>query len=140
MGKKRRHSALITFSLLLCHSLCAQQNSDSSGISFNRIFGESKLHKYNADTLIASGDRKIIYSGRQCSITCFNRKGRKLWIKELPQDQCPLEAMLFAHPLKRGSRSRKGCELLVQAHDKSTYGVNVKTGKFYLLKDPSSPK
>lgn len=106
---------------------------DSSRVSFDRIFGESKLHKYNADTFISSANRKVIYSGAACTIAGYDVKGRKIWVKHLPENQCRLEAMMFVNPLRKGSRFRKGCELLVQYKDKSIYGVNVKTGKFYFI-------
>jgi hypothetical protein len=111
----------------------AQQKNDSSEVKFDRIFGESKLHKYNADTLITTANRKVIYSGVECTITGYNAKGRKIWIKNLPENQCRLEAFMVMNPLKKSSLFRKGCELLVQYKDKSIYGVNVKTGKFYFI-------
>lgn len=130
MINKLRYCIITVF---LLNDLSAQQNSDSSRVSFDRIFGESKLHKYNADTLITTANRKVIYSGAECTITGYNAKGRKTWIKNLPEHQCRLEAFMVMSPLKKGSFFRKGCELLVQYKDKSMYGVNVKTGKFYFM-------
>jgi hypothetical protein len=125
------HYCIITVFIL--NNLSAQQHMDSSRVSFDRIFGESKLHKYNADTFMTIANRKVIYSGADCSITGYDVKGRRTWIKYLPENQCRLEAFMVMNPLRRGSRFRKGCELLVQYKDKSIYGVNVKTGKFYFI-------
>ena len=132
MVKHLMYSAIIIFFL---NNLVAQQNGDSIKVPFDRIFGESKLHKYKADTFITAANRKVIYSGAECTITGFNTKGRKIWVKHLPENQCILEAMMLVNPLKGKSRFRKGCELLVQYKDKQIYGVNVKTGRFYSLND-----
>ncbi len=130
MINKLRYCIITVF---LLNNVSAQQNSDSSRVSFDRIFGESKLHKYNADTLITTANRKVIYSGAECTIAGYDAKGRKTWIKRLPENQCRLEAFMVMNPRKRGSRFRRGCELLVQYKDKSMYGVNIKTGKFYFM-------
>ena len=133
MINKLRHITMAVFLILSLKSIYAQQSSDSSKVSFDRIFGESKLHKYNADTLVMAAGRKVIYSGSECALAGFNAKGRQIWIRNFPENQCSLEAMMFMNPLKKGSRYRKGCELLIQYNDKTIYAVNVKTGKFYFV-------
>jgi len=133
MINKLRYATIAVFLITSLKNICAQETNDSSKVPFDRIFGESKLHKCNADTLVTAAGRTVIYSGAECSLTGFNAKGRQIWVRHLPESQCRLEAMMFMNPRKRGSRFRRGCELLVQYKDKSMYGVNVKTGKFYFM-------
>jgi hypothetical protein len=123
----------IIFLTVIFNESYAQQKNDSTKVKFDRIFGESKLHKYHADTLITADNRKVIYSGAECTITGFNAKGRKIWVKNLPQNQCSLEAFMMMNPLKKSSFFKKGCDVLVQYQDKRIYGIHVKTGKFYFI-------
>ena len=125
-------SYLIVVLYLLClgnTSIKAQQVEKSD---FHRIFGESKLQKYGADTLIGSSNRKVIYSGAQHKITGYNKKGRQIWSRAITEKEGGLIAFMLVQPLDRRN-SNKRFEVYLQFKDKTAHAVNIKTGKFKIL-------
>ena len=120
------------FFLLVISNLGAQSKKDSSDSTFDKIFGISRLEKYNTDTLIAPSKRKIIYSGAECKLTIYNEKGQVFFIRNLIEKQCGLLAFMLVDP-KEHKKIKKGCEVLLQFKDKTIYCINLKTGAFHIL-------
>jgi hypothetical protein len=89
-----KHKSYVIFGLYLfcaCNNSLKAQQIQASDLP--RIFGESNLAKYDADTLITSLNRKVIYSGIQHKITGYDEKGQQIWSKTLTEKQGGLIAL-----------------------------------------------
>lgn len=88
------------------------------------IFGPDRLLVSGRDTIVTPLQRCLVYSCKEDRIVCTSRSNDTLWITHVA-DRLILFKLFYAGAGKKV----KGCDVLLQLHDKSLLVLNSKNGK-----------